>query len=124
MLIDGTCGNGIVDDSSKLRGRAVAPVRHWRCARAASVALALAVLLASSASAQQGGGFRLRASVVAGGADTVSTGNGFTLKGTAGQADAEVLAPLQGGAFRLTGGFWAAIPTAPRVDAIFFDGFE
>ncbi|MEM8993756.1 MAG: hypothetical protein AAGF23_03075 [Acidobacteriota bacterium] len=57
-----------------------------------------------------------------------STGGAFELHGTVGQADASPTT-LVGGAFALTGGFWAYRP-APAVDpctgadAIFCDGFE
>ncbi len=42
-----------------------------------------------------------------GGGDMVSTGSGFELSGTIGQADAGV---LQGGGFTLAGGFWFEEP--------------
>lgn len=51
-----------------------------------------------------------------------STGGGFTLTGTIGQAEA-ASAPATGGGFRLRGG-WLGAPAAPRPDALFRDGFE
>jgi hypothetical protein len=51
-----------------------------------------------------------------------STGGGFTLTGTVGQAEAAT-APATGGAFRLRGG-WLGAPAAPRPEAVFASGFE
>ena len=53
--------------------------------------------------AQTGGGYDLTWSTVDGGGYTFSTGSGFSLGGTAGQADAGV---LTGGGYTLAGGFW------------------
>ena len=53
--------------------------------------------------AQAGGGYDLTWSTVDGGGYTFSTGSGYSLGGTAGQADAGV---LTGGGYTLAGGFW------------------
>lgn len=55
----------------------------------------------------------------------VSTGGGFTLRGTIGQPDAGP--PMTGGAFALTGGFWSPgsvvdTPGAPRLTLIAIPG--
>jgi hypothetical protein len=48
-------------------------------------------------------------SVVAGGGGQGSTGGGYSLSGTVGQPD--VLSPMSGGSFTLTGGFWVGQPS-------------
>ena len=68
-----------------------------------TLALMLSLALASIAYAQGGGGYDLSWWTVDGGGEEVS-GGGFTLNGTAGQADAH--SALTGGGFSLTGGFW------------------
>src|SRR5262245_58150211 len=50
--------------------------------------------------------FDLSWHTIDGGGATFSTGGGFELGGTIGQFDAG--APMTGGGFQLTGGFWAA----------------
>jgi hypothetical protein len=68
------------------------------------VLLALtALLLASVARAQSGGGYDLTWSTVDGGGATWSEGGGYALGGTVGQPDAGV---LSGGGYTLAGGFW------------------
>jgi hypothetical protein len=64
---------------------------------------ALLSLLASVALAQSGGGYDLTWNTIDGGGYTFSTGGGYALGGTAGQADAGV---LSGGGYTLAGGFW------------------
>jgi len=54
--------------------------------------------------AQSGGGYDLSWHTVDGGGATFSTGGGYTLGGTIGQAEAGV---LSGGGYVLSGGFWA-----------------
>jgi len=70
-------------------------------ARAAACLLML--LAAVPTLAQSGGGYDLTWSTVDGGGGTFSTGEGYSLGGTAGQPDAGVLA---GGGYTLAGGFW------------------
>jgi hypothetical protein len=70
----------------------------------------VAVLLVFSigtASAQTGGGYDLTWNSIDGGGATFSTGGGYSLGGTIGQADAGA---ASGGAYSLSGGFWAGIP--------------
>ncbi len=57
--------------------------------------------------AQTGGGYNLTWNTIAGGGSTFSTGGGYALGGTAGQAGAGT---LTGGGYTLNGGFWAGIP--------------
>ena len=64
-----------------------------------------------------GPGFDLSWNTVDGGGGT-SSGGGFELTGTTGQADAGVL--MTGGTFELSGGFWAG--AAPCPDDINNDG--
>ena len=63
----------------------------------------IALLLASVARAQSGGGYDLTWSTVDGGGATWSEGGGYALGGTVGQPDAGV---LSGGGYTLAGGFW------------------
>lgn len=65
--------------------------------------LTVGLSLASVVTAQTGGGYDLTWWTVDGGGDTVG-GGGYTLAGTAGQADAGQ--PLTGGGYTLYGGFW------------------
>jgi len=67
------------------------------------LALTALLLLASVALAQSGGGYDLSWSTVDGGGATWSEGGGYSLGGTVGQPDAEV---LSGGGYTLAGGFW------------------
>ncbi|MCS6923918.1 MAG: hypothetical protein NZM10_06015 [Fimbriimonadales bacterium] len=73
-----------------------------------SAALLLSLLCAH---AQQGGGYDLTWWTIDAGGVTFATGGTFNLGGTVGQPDATRLDELQGGNFRLTGGFWFTIPT-------------
>ena len=56
--------------------------------------------------AQTGGGFDLTWSTIDAGGRTSSTGGGFELGGTIGQADAQAPPLMSGGTFELIGGFW------------------
>ncbi|MDW8319276.1 MAG: hypothetical protein RMN53_15710, partial [Anaerolineae bacterium] len=69
--------------------------------------IALGALLgASAALAQTGGGFDLTWNTVDGGGGT-SVGGNVSLTGSIGQPDAS--APLSGGGYTLVGGFWGEI---------------
>ena len=71
--------------------------------------------------AQSGGDFEItRATIDAGGGR--SQGGGFVLIGTIGQVDAVEM--LSGGAYVLSGGFWASGGSEPLPESIFADGFE
>ena len=50
-----------------------------------------------------------------GGGQMWSTGGGYTLGGTLGQHDADLAAPMTGGNYTLTGGFWVSTLTAPAI---------
>ncbi len=67
------------------------------------IAVLLLLLVAVPVLAQSGGGYDLTWSTVDGGGGTFSTGDGYSLGGTAGQPDADL---LTGGVYTLTGGFW------------------
>ncbi len=73
-----------------------------RTTKRALVVLALLALV-SPVLAQSGGPYDLSWNTVDGGGYTFSTGQAYTLGGTAGQADAGLLA---GGAYTLGDGFW------------------
>ena len=68
------------------------------------VLLVAAILGAGAALAQTGGGYDLTWSTIDDGGGG-SAGGGYQLNGTLGQPD--VGAALSGGAYSLTGGFWA-----------------
>lgn len=68
------------------------------------------LLIALPVLAQSGGGYDLSWWSVDGGGGGGSTGDVFSLRGSAGQADAGT---LTGGEFELTGGFWHGPITAP-----------
>ena len=72
------------------------------------VAVALAAWRALPTVAQTGGVYDLSWNSIDGGGVTFATGGNYSLGGTIGQADAGV---LSGGAYTLTGGFWAALNT-------------
>ena len=82
--------------------------------RVAIAALAGFALLAGiqGAGAQTGGGYDLSWNTVDGGGFIWSSGGGYTLGGTIGQADAGA---MSGGGFALTGGFWAGVPVYRNV---------
>ena len=80
--------------------------------------LILSILLAtclfsSVAAAQTGGNYTITQSVIAGGGGTSSSGNTFSVTGTAGQAAAGAVS--SGGDFSLAGGFWTAAPAGTIV---------
>lgn len=62
------------------------------------------LVLTGAALAQSGGGYDLSWNTVDGGGYTFSTGGGYTVGGTIGQADAGA---MTGGGYTLEGGFWA-----------------
>jgi hypothetical protein len=82
-------------------GSAAARGRPYRSAR--WLAACLLLLAAVPVLAQSGGGYDLSWSTVDGGGGTFSTGEGYSLGGTAGQADASL---LSGEGYTLAGGFW------------------
>ena len=61
--------------------------------------------LNAQAVAQSGGPYAIRSSTIDGGGTSTSSGGAFVLAGTIGQPDAGL---LEGGAYSLGGGFWAA----------------
>lgn len=67
------------------------------------------VLVVSLTAAALTAEFTLNWFTIDGGGDTVCTGGGYELSGTAGQPDASDGA-LTGGGYELTGGFWKPIP--------------
>lgn len=73
------------------------------------LAILTALLSGQAAGAQTGGGYDLTWNSIDGGGATFSTGGGYSLGGTIGQADA---GPASGGAYSLSGGFWAGIPAS------------
>ncbi len=85
----------------------------------ALVGLGVLLLVATAVTvAQSGGGFDLSWSTIDGGSRT-SSGGGFVLNGTIGQADAG--GPISGGSFALNGGFWqpsCAVPQAVANESI------
>lgn len=68
----------------------------------------LLVAVAASTAAAGGVGLEIPWYTIDGGGGT-SSGGGFALSGTVGQADAGTV--MTGGAFRLSGGFWFAVET-------------
>lgn len=91
------------------------------------LALGLGGLLCVAAfvPAQANESLRLDRGLVASGGGR-SEGGEFRVQGTIGQFDAEPLQPSSGGAFAVTGGFWAGLSAAPAppATALFEDGFE
>lgn len=82
----------------------------------------LTMLSATSSAGQVGGQFQISKSTIDGGGDR-STGGQFILSGTAGQPDAD-LQSAAGGAFQISGGFWANGRAVRPIQVIFKDGFE
>jgi hypothetical protein len=70
----------------------------------------LHLVLAASVMAQSGGPYELTSWTVDGGGETLSTGGGYSLAGTAGQPDAGL---LSGGGYTLGGGFWGSGSAIP-----------
>jgi hypothetical protein len=82
---------------------------------AADLLLILVILLpgrVAPAAAQSGGPYDLTWSTVDGGGWTFSTGGAYSLSGTVGQPDADV---LEGGAYTLVGGFWGGASAVQRL---------
>ena len=74
--------------------------------------LVAAILGASAALAQTGGGYDLTWSTIDGGGGG-SAGGGYQLTGTLGQPDAG--ATLSGGVYSLSGGFWGGVSASSQV---------
>ena len=74
--------------------------------------LVAAILGASAALAQTGGGYDLTWSTIDGGGGS-SAGSGYQLTGTLGQPDAGAM--LSGGAYSLSGGFWGGVSASSQV---------
>ena len=79
------------------------------------MAVALVVVIAAlffgapaPTQAQSGGGYDLTWNVIAGGGATFSTGGGYSLGGTIGQAAANST-PATGGSYSLVSGFWSGV---------------
>lgn len=72
------------------------------------------VLCAAFPAILLGDGYTLDWWTVDGGGDMWTTGSGFELSGTIGQPDAG--APMTGGGFALTGGFWTGVVPVYRGD--------
>ena len=83
-------------------------------------ALWLLLAGANAALAQSGGGYDLHWNVPAAGGGSMSGANGYILKGTLTQADANPAGAMTGnGGYALRGGFWHGPP-----DVIFANGFD
>jgi hypothetical protein len=80
--------------------------------RVALALLVAAILAASAALAQTGGGYDLAWSTIDGGGGK-SAGGGYQLTGTFGQPDAGAI--LGDGVYSLSGGFWGGAATGARV---------
>lgn len=85
------------------------------------VAMAIGFFIRAAAYAQSGGGFDLSWNSIDGGGAMFSTGGGFELGGTIGQADAGPTPVMTGGAFELTGGFWGFVLTCGATAPVDFD---
>jgi hypothetical protein len=95
----------------------------------------LATLLAASAialgtmgsvhavAASAGGAYAVPRWTIDGGGGKASSGV-FVIQGTIGQPDADPLQPSTGGAYGVTGGYWAVPGPGEPQDAVFADGFE
>lgn len=88
---------------------------------AVALTVAIGVGLARPARAQQAGVTDLSWSTIDQGGGRVS-GGVYTLDGTAGQADA--MAPMSGGVYAVTSGYWPGVQTAAAPTPLFKDGFE
>ena len=76
------------------------------------VPIVVALLTVSIVVAQSGGGYDLSWSTIDGGGAFDSSGGGYSLDGTIGQADAGTLI---GGGYTLNGGFWSGAVTQYQV---------
>lgn len=83
----------------------------------------LLVLAATTIHANEN--LRLDRGLIAAGGGS-SEGGEFRVQGSIGQFDAEPLQPSSGGAFSVSGGFWAGLSSAPAPPGteLFEDGFE
>ncbi len=81
--------------------------------------LALAIVPSLSLAQSAGGTYRIRKQVIAAGVE--ATGGTYRLVGTVGQA---IASTQTGGAYRVQGGFHAALGAGGTVDRFFCDGFE
>lgn len=89
-------------------------------AKRAALYLLLASVPVPTALAQSGGGYDLHWNVPAAGGGYMSGANGYALKGTLTQADANPAGTLAGnGGYAVRGGFWHG-----QTDRIFANGFE
>ncbi len=80
---------------------------------------------AESMQAERSGQFEITRWVIAGGGLISSAGAQWSLAGTIGQFDATPPGALSGGAWAVTGGFWAAdLEMPPTFDQLFSDRFE
>lgn len=70
-----------------------------------------AALVVGAAAHAGGGSFAITRYTIDGGGG-VSSGGGFTVRGTIGQPDASIV-PATGGGFALSGGFWFSSTPAP-----------
>lgn len=77
-------------------------------------AAAIAVLLTTPALAQSGGPYRINRATIDAGA-TAMDGNGVEQRGTAGQPDSMT---LDGGPYRLRGGFWRGLEATPATPTV------
>mgnify|MGYP000635348853 CR=1 FL=1 len=85
--------------------------RHLITGALASIALAAA----TTAAGPGGGAFEITWYTIDAGGTSSTSGGDFDLAGTIGQPDAG--AAMTGGAFSLTGGFWAGVNSAPPCPA-------
>ena len=90
----------------------LAKVPNLRKAGVFLLLLALLALPGLAAHAQSGGGYDLTWNKVDGGGATFSTGGGYELGGTAGQADT---GNLTGSGYALAGGFWPGAAVQYRI---------
>ena len=85
------------------RARSASRRLHWRICRVPIAVLFLALLLSAVALASPAQNYAISWWTVDGGGGTFSTGGSYSLGGTIGQTDGRV---LEGGDYRLAGGFW------------------
>lgn len=110
-------------------GRSAQAPQAWSRRGLGLVGLLAALAFTGTALAQSGGDYRLVRHVTAAGGGVSTGGANYRLHGTIGQADAGT-STLQGGGFRLRGGYWASATEGdgpgpePGEDPIFSDGFE
>ncbi len=83
-----------------------------------STAVAVSVLLTGPVLGQSGGPYRINRSSIDGGA-AVMDGDGVDQRGTAGQPDSST---LDGGPYRLRGGFWTGLEATPATPTVTVTG--